>query len=53
MFFLNVSGADADKIVPQVFKDLISKSNGKAGLNILKSSTKLLSLIGENKYPKK
>ena len=47
----NGSGAGQEKIVPLVFKDLISKSNGNAGLNFLKSLTKLLNPIGDGKIP--
>ena len=50
-FFPNGSAAGPDKIVPQTFKDLISKSNGSAGLNFLKSLTKLITLIGDGKIP--
>ena len=45
------SAAGPDKIVPQIFKDLVSKSNGSAGLNFLKSLTKLINLIGDGKIP--
>ena len=51
MFFPNGSAAAPDKIVPQIFKDLVSKSNGSAGLNFLKSLTKLINLIGDGKIP--
>ena len=37
MSFPNGSAAGSDKIVPQIFRDLNSKSNGSAGLNFLKS----------------
>ena len=37
MSFPNGSGAGPDKVVPQVFKDLISNSNRIAGFNFLKS----------------
>ena len=47
----NGSGAGPDKTVPQIFKDLITKSNGNAGLIFLKSLTKLLNLIYEGKVP--
>ena len=47
----NGSGAGPDKTVPQIFKDLITKSNGNAGLIFLKSLTKLLNLIFEGKVP--
>ena len=50
--FLNGSGAAAEKIVPQIFKDLDGKSNGNAGLNFLKSHTKLLIPISEGTVPK-
>ena len=51
MAFPNGSAAGPDKIVPQKFKDLVSKSNGSAGLNFLKSLTKLIKLIGDGKTP--
>ena len=51
MSFPNGSAAGPDKIVPQSFKDLVSKSNGSAGLNFLKSLTKLINLIGDGKIP--
>ena len=51
MYFPNGSAAGPDKIVPQIFKDLVSKSNGSAGLNFLKSLTKLINLIGDGKIP--
>ena len=51
MSFRNGSAAGPDKIVPQIFKDLVSKSNGSAGLNFLKSLTKLVNLIGDGKIP--
>ena len=51
MSFPNGSAAGPDKIVPQIFKDLVSKSNGSAGLNFLKSLTKLINLIGDGKLP--
>ena len=51
MSFPNGSAAGPDKIVPQIFKDLVSKSNGSAGLNFLKSVTKLINLIGDGKIP--
>ena len=51
MSFPNGSAAGPDKIVPQIFKDLVSKSNGSAGLNFLKSLTKLINLIGNGKIP--
>ena len=50
--FPNGSAVGPDKIVPQIFKDLVSKSNGSAGLNFLKSLTKLINLIGDRKTPK-
>ena len=49
--FPNGSAAGPDKIVPQIFKDLVSKSNGSAGLIFLKSLTKLINLIGDGKIP--
>ena len=49
--FPNGSAAGPDKIVPQIFKDLVSKSNGSAGLNFLKSLTKLINLTGDGKIP--
>ena len=51
MSFPNGSAAGPDKTVPQIFKDLVSKSNGSAGLNFLKSLTKLINLIGDGKIP--
>ena len=45
------SGSGLDKVLPQIFKDLISKSNGTAGINFLKLPTKLLNFIGEFKVP--
>ena len=51
MSFPNGSAAGPDKINPQFFKDLVSKSNGSAGLNLLKSLTKLIHLIGDAKIP--
>ena len=51
MSFPNGSAAGPDKIVPQIFKDLVSKSNGSAGLIFLKSLTKLINLIGDGKIP--
>ena len=45
------SGAGPDKIVPQIFKDLITKSNGNAVLIFLKSLTKLLNLTCQGKVP--
>ena len=51
MFFRNGSAAGPDKTVPQVFKDLVSKSNGSAGLNFLISLTKLINLIGDGNIP--
>ena len=52
MSFPNGSAAGPDKTVPQFLKDLVSKSNGSAGLNFLKSLTKLINLIGDGKIPK-
>ena len=51
MSFPNGSAAGPDKTVPQIFKDLVSKSNGSAGPNFLKSLTKLINLIGDGKIP--
>ena len=52
MSFPNRSAARLEqKKVPQVFKDLVSKSNGSAGLNFLKSLTKLINLIVDGKIP--
>ena len=51
MSFPNGSAAVPDKIVPQIFKDIVSKSSGSAGLNFLKSLTKLINLIGDGKIP--
>ena len=47
MFLPNGSGAGPDQIVPQDFKDSISKLNRNAALIFLKSLTKILNLIGE------
>ena len=38
-------------MVPQIFKDLVSKSNGSAGPKFLKSLTKLINLIVDGKIP--
>ena len=46
MFFPNGSAAGPDKKFSQFFKDLVSKSDGSAGPNFLKSLTKLINLIG-------
>ena len=51
MSFPNGSAAGPEKIVPQIFNDFVSKSNGSAGLNFLKSLTKLMNLIGDGKIP--
>ena len=51
MSFPNGSAAGPNKIVPRNLKDLVSKSNGSAGLNFLKSHTKLTNLIGDGKIP--
>ena len=51
MSFPNGSAAGPDKKVPQIFKDLVSMSNGSAGLIFLKSLTKLINLIGDDKIP--
>ena len=51
MSFPNGSAAGPDKIVPKIFKDLVSESNGSAGPNFLKSLTKLINLIGDGKIP--
>ena len=51
MFFTNGSSAGPFKIVPQFSKDLVSKSNGTAGLKFLKSITKLINLIGDDEIP--
>ena len=48
----NGSEAGPDKTVPQVFKDLNTKSNGNAGLIFLKSLTKLVNLKWEGKILK-
>ena len=54
IFFPNGSSAGLDTIVPLVFKDLISKSNGNARLILIKSLNKLLNLLlGEGKVPEK
>ena len=52
MSFPKGSEAGPDKIVPQVFKDLVSKSNGSAGLNFMKSLTERMNLIGDGKIRK-
>ena len=51
MSFPNGSAAVPDEIVPQIFKELVSKSNGSAGLKLLKSLIKLINLIGDGKIP--
>ena len=51
MSFPNGSAAGPDKIVPQTYKDLVRSSNGSAGLNFLKSVSKLINLIGDGKIP--
>ena len=51
MSFPNGSAEVPDKIVPQIFRDLVSKSNGNAGPNFLKSLTKLINLIGDGQIP--
>ena len=51
MSFPNGSAEGPDEIVPQIFKDLVKKSNGSAELNFLKSLTKLTNLIGDGKIP--
>ena len=48
MSFPNGSAAGLQKIIPQIFKDLVSRSNGSAGP---KSLTKLINLIGDGKIP--
>ena len=53
MSFPNGSTAGPDKKVPQIFKYLLSKSNGSAGLNFLKSLTRLVNLIEDGKIPKR
>ena len=47
----NRSAAGPDEKVPQFFKDLVSKLNGSAESNFLKSLTKLINLIGDGKIP--
>ena len=49
MSFPKGSEAGPDKIVPHIFKDLVSKSNGSAGLNFMKSLTERMNLIGDGK----
>ena len=49
--FPNGSAAGPEKIVPQIFNDFVSKSNGSPGLNFLKFLTKLMNLIGDGKIP--
>ena len=39
------------KKFPQIFNDLASKLNGSAGLDFLKSLTKLINLIEDGKIP--
>ena len=51
MSFPNESAASPDKIVPQTFKNFVIKLNGSAGLNFLKSLTKLINLIGDGQLP--
>ena len=51
MSFPKGSAAGQDKLVPQVSKDLVCKSNGNAGLNFLKSLTYLINLTGDGKIP--
>ena len=51
MSFPNGSAAGPDKIILQIFKDIVSKSIDSAGLNFLKSLTKLMNLIGDDKIP--
>ena len=51
MSFPNGSAAGPDKIIPQTLKDLVSKSNGSAGLSFLKLLSKLINLIGDGKVP--
>ena len=43
------SGAGPDDLAPHVLKDLVCKSNGSAGLEFLKSLTKLVNLIASYK----
>ena len=49
--FSNEPESGSDKIVLQNFKELVSKSNGSAGLKFLRSLTKLMNLIGVGKTP--
>ena len=49
---MNGSGAGPDKIVSQVFKDLISNLNGNTVLIFLKLLTKLPNFFVEEKEPK-
>ena len=51
MSFPNGSAAGPDKTFPQIFRDLVSKSNGSARLNFLKSLSKLINLIEDGKMP--
>ena len=51
MSFSNESGESPEKMFPQFFKDLFSKSNDSAGLKFLKSLTLLINLIGNGKIP--
>ena len=50
-FDLYGSAAGPDKIVPEIFKDLVINSNGSAGPNFLKLLTMLINLIGDGKIP--
>ena len=51
MSFPNGSGAGLDCISPQIWKDLILKSNGQAGLNFLRILTNLVNVILDGKVP--
>ena len=48
---MNGSGKGPDQMASQKFKDLVSRSNGTAGLSFLRSLTKLLKLVGGGKLP--
>ena len=47
--FPNGSGAGPDGLAPQVLENLVCKSNGSAGLEILKSLRKLVIVTANNK----
>ena len=51
MSFPNGSSAKLDGILPQILKNLTSKSNGQTGLNFLRALTNLVNVILEGKLP--